>query len=211
MATMAAAGALAAAYVAVGEISHAWAHRRGLGRPPAVAGRREAIIVLGYPSRPDGSPHPLQRWRAAIAARSISPEAASSVVVCTGIDQSGRSEAAVLAAMLRELGVPERQIILEEQARTTWQNLEFGAPLVADADVIKVASNSLHAWRGRRFLWRQRPDLAAKLAAADDYRFGEYWWLKTPLAVYEAIGQWREWRKPRLPDGGTPPRPDAAS
>lgn len=213
-ALVAAGAGLAACYWAVGEISHAWAHRRGLGRPPSVTGRREAIILLGYPSNPDGSPHPLQRWRAAIAARSISPRAASSVVVCSGVDHAGRSEAVVLAELLRELGVRDDQIVLEERARTTWQNLEFSAPLVADADVIKVASNSLHAYRGRRFLRRQRPDLAARLAAADDYRFGEYSWLKARLAVYEAVGQWREWRRPRLPDvtptAAAPPstRPD---
>ena len=73
-----------AGYLAVGEASHAWAHRQGLGHPPAVAGRREVILLLGYPSKPDGSPHPLQRWRARIAARSTSPQAASSQIICTG-------------------------------------------------------------------------------------------------------------------------------
>lgn len=195
-----AAAALALGYLAAGELAHRWAHGRALGRPEAVRGRREAIIVLGYPSRRDGSPHPLQRWRARIAARSISPDAASTVVVCTGASADGPSEAAVLAGLLRDLGVPADQVVLEERARSTWQNMEFSAPLVADADVIRVASNSLHAWRARRFLRRQRPDLAARLAAADDDRIGEFWWLKTPLAVYEAVGQWREWRNPRLPD-----------
>ena len=72
-------GVVMAGYLAVGEASHAWAHRQGLGHPPAVAGRREVILLLGYPSKPDGSPHPLQRWRARIAARSTSPQAASLV------------------------------------------------------------------------------------------------------------------------------------
>ncbi len=199
-------GVVMAGYLAVGEASHAWAHRQGLGHPPAVAGRREVILLLGYPSKPDGSPHPLQRWRARIAARSISAQAASSQIVCTGAAvRGGRSEAAVLADLLRELGVADAQLVLEEQARTTWQNVEFAIPLLRQADVIKVASNSLHAWRARRFLAGQRPDLAERLAAADDYRFGECWWLKTPLAVYEAIGQWREWRHPRLPDASPPP------
>ncbi len=203
--------AAAAGYLAVGELSHAWAHGRGLppgrrNRAGDAVGRREAIIVLGYPSRPDGSPHPLQHWRARIAARSISPSASATTIICTGaaID-SERSEAAVLADLLCELGVPPELIVLEERARSTWQNMEFAALLVADAEVIKVASNSLHAWRARRFLRRQDLELARRLAAADDYRFGEYWWLKTPLAIYEAVGQWREWRYPRLPDA-SPPR-----
>lgn len=205
----------AVGYLAVGELSHAWAHGRGLpsGRRRAArdaVGRSEAIIVLGYPSRPDGSPHPLQRWRARIAARSISPSASETTIICTGaaID-SGRSEAAVLADLLGTFGVPPEMVVLEEQARSTWQNMEFAAPLVADAGVIKVASNSLHGWRARRFLRRQDAGLASRLAPADDYRFGEYWWLKTPLAIYEAVGQWREWRNPRLPDASRASRHNA--
>lgn len=199
-------GVVMAGYLAVGEAGHAWAHWQGLGQAPAVAGRREVILLLGYPSKPDGSPHPLQRWRARIAARSISPQAASSQIVCTGAAvRGGRSEAAVLADLLHELGVAHSQVVLEEQARTTWQNVEFAIPLLRQADVIKVASNSLHAWRARRFLARQRPELAERVAAADDYRFGECWWLKTPLVIYEAVGQWREWRHPRLPDASPPP------
>lgn len=191
---------LGVTYLAIGELSHLLASRRGLGRPGSAVGRHEAIVVLGFPSRPDGSPHPLQRWRAKIAARSVDPRAASTTFICTGaakVDEP--SEAEMLARLLGELGVGAEQIVLETQARTTWQNLEFSAPLLAEAEVIKVASNSLHAWRGRRFLRRQRPDLAERLAAADDYCFGEYWWLKTPVAIYEAVGEWREWRSPRLP------------
>lgn len=201
---LAGAAGVVATWLAIGEGSHAWAQSRGLpARRPAASGRAEAIIVLGYPSRADGSPHPLQRWRARIAARSINPGAASTVIVCTGaVDHSGRTEAEVLAELLIGLGVPADQIVLETQARSTWQNLEYSAPLVAGADVIKIASNSLHAWRGRCFLRRQQPALAARLAAARDYRFGERWWLKTPLAIYEAVGAWREWRNPRLPDAG---------
>lgn len=202
-----AAAVFAGGFLAVGEISHAVGHWLGLGRPGRQVGHREAIIVLGFPSNADGSPHPLQRWRAKIAARSIDPAAASTIVICTGAAKGDEpSEASVLGGLLRELGVPDEMIVLEEQARTTWQNMEFAAPLVADADVIKVASNSLHAWRARRFLRRQNPDLAERLAPARDYRVGEYWWLKTPLAVYEAVGEWREWRTPRLPDACPPPR-----
>ncbi len=191
---------LVAGALAAGELSHAVASRLSLGRTRPKAGDREAIIVLGYPSAPDGRPHPLQRWRATIAARSISPEAGSTVLICTGApDHTGRSEASVLAGLLAERGVPDSKILLEEQATSTWQNIEFCLPLISDADVVKIASNSLHAWRARRFLRRQHPGLANRLVAADDYRFGERWWLKTPLAVYEAVGAWREWRHPRLP------------
>lgn len=197
---VAAAAGITAGWLLIGELSHALAHSQALGRPVCRPGYRQAVIVLGYPTRPDGSPHPLQRWRAEIAARSLDP-AADVVVICTGgPDHSGRTEAATLAELLSAAEVAADQIVLEERATSTWQNIEFSLPWLADADVIVIASNSLHARRARHFLARQRPDLATRLAAADDYRFGEYWWLKTPLAIYEAIGAWREWRHPRLRD-----------
>lgn len=192
--------AAAATWLVIGEGSHAWAHFQGLARPRPGRGGREAIIVLGYPANVDGTPSPLQRWRAQIAARSADPAASATVFICSGaVDHSGRSEAEALAELLTGRGVPTSQIILETRAASTWQNLQYSAPLAAGADVVKVASNSLHAWRGRRFLRRQDPALAARLAPAHDYRFGEHWWLKTPLAIYEAVGAWREWRNPRLP------------
>lgn len=205
-AVLVAAGVAVVGFVAIGEISHGLARNLAMGRRPVERGGSEAIIVLGYPSRPDGSPHPLQRWRARIALRSADPAAASTTYICTGAGKAdGPSEARVLAGLLRDLGVPADRIVLEEQARTTWENLEYCAPLLSDVDVIKIASNSLHAWRGRRFLRRQSPRLADRLVPANDYRFGEYLWMKCPLAIYEAVGAWREWRNPRLPDAK--PRP----
>lgn len=186
--------------VAAGEISHAVARRIGTRRPAQETGRREAIIVLGFPSHPDGRVHPLQAWRADIAARSINPRAAQTRVVCTGFAGGNpRSEAAVLAELLVARHVPANWIELEEKATTTWQNIEYAIPMVADAEVIRIASNGLHALRGRRFVRRQFPELAERLAPARDYRLGERWWWKPPAMVYEAVNAWREWRNPRLP------------
>lgn len=199
--------------VLIGEAAHCWAARVGYGTPPRAPGERRALIVLGYPSRPGGGVHPLQQWRCRIAARSCPPGAL--VVFSGGPDASGRSEAAAMADLGRRFGVPADRVVLEERATSTWQNIEFSAPLVAGADVIVIISNPLHALRGRRFLRRQWPELADRLAPAADYRFGEYWWLKAPLTWYEIVATVREWRSPRLPQdmgrwradrGGTPVR-----
>ena len=191
---------LGVAVVAAGELSHAIAGRMATARPAHEVGRREAIIVLGYPTLADGSPHPLQQWRADIAARSINPQAAQTRIVCTGFaGDRPVSEAAALADLLVARRVPRRWISLEEQAATTWQNIEYAVPLAADAEVIKIASNGLHALRGRRFLRRQYPELADRLAPARDYRPGERWWIKAWALVYEAVNAYREWRNPRLP------------
>lgn len=189
--------AAATVVVAAPEVAHACASRRGFG-PSKGPGGAEAIIVLGCPSNPDGSLHPLQRWRVEIAARSLNPR--TTTVVFTGTTATtGLSEAAVMAAHAPTRGIPEQLIVLEEQARSTWQNLLFSAPLVSECDVIRVVSDPMHAWRARQFLARQDPRLAARLAPTADYRPLERWRWKLHTLIYECVARYREWRSPRLP------------
>lgn len=83
-----------------------------------------------------------------------------------------------------EFGIPAERIVLEENARTTWQNIRNSIPYLYSADVIKIASDPTHARKGRRYLLLQNPVLAARLRATDDYRLGERWWLKIPMLGY---------------------------
>ena len=144
--------------------------------------------MLGYPAWHSGRPHPVQRWRCEIAARSRDPHRASRLVF-TGAGRDGEaSEAAVMSGYARDvLGVPAGQIALEDRARTTRQNIKFSLPLVQDADVIKIASDPLHAARARRYLRQMRPDLAARVRPADDYRFADHWALKVGTIGYELV------------------------
>jgi hypothetical protein len=169
---------------------HWAASRRYLGAAGAAdaADTSEAVIVLGYPARRNGKTHPLQRWRCQIAARSVAPGSASQMIFTGAGRGPGPSEAAVMSGYARDvLGVPADRIALETRARTTWQNVKFTLPLAERADAIKFASDSLHAARARRYLMAQRPELAARLRAGDDYRFGERWWLKVATAGYEVV------------------------
>jgi len=185
----------AAGVVAVSEGLHWRASRRfpGTGPWPAPGQGSEAVLVLGYPARPDGSTSAVQRWRCAIAARSLDPGRAGTVVFSGAAGDRDRPEAEVMADYTRDtLGVPAGQIALETQAHNTWQNVKFTLPLLEQADVIKVASDPLHAARARRNLRALRPDLAARLAPAGDYRFGDHWWIKVATLGYEAVRiSWR--------------------
>ena len=58
-------------------------------------------------------------------------------------------------------------------SRSTWENIENVLPCLEDAGRIRIVSNSLHAEKGRAYLWTLRPDLAERLVKADEYRFGE--------------------------------------
>ncbi|MCM6778767.1 YdcF family protein [Nocardia sp. CDC159] len=183
--TAATAGIWMIAVVAAAEWLHWRASRRLLGASTAAA-RTEAVVVLGFPVRPSGRTHPLQRWRCRIAARSLDPRAESVLVFTGGAVRREPAEAEAMARYARDtLGVPEDRIVTETKAESTWQNIEFSIPLIEHADRIKIASDPMHAARARRYLGIQRPDLAARLAAAADYRPLERWWLKIPTAAHE--------------------------
>ncbi|MEV5652292.1 YdcF family protein [Nocardia sp. NPDC052254] len=180
------AAAFAAALLAAERV-HSRASGRLLGsaRSPRPGGT-DVVVVLGYPAASDGSTTALQRWRCRIGARSLAPERAGFLVFTGGAVHGPWVEAEVMAAYAHDrLGVPLDRIRVEPNAESTWQNIEFTTPLIENADRIIIASDPMHAARARRYLRIQRPDLAERLAPADDYRPFERWWLKIPTAAHE--------------------------
>lgn len=148
----------------------------------------EAIVVLGFPSRRDGRAGMVQRYRTRIAVRSRNPAASRSVLVFTGRSPhrpgTDRSEAAVMAEYAVDvLGVDPADVVLEEEAATTWENIARTIPLIEPFAVVKIASNTFHARKARGYLCRQAPDLAARLRHAGDHRTGELTLLKPILAM----------------------------
>jgi uncharacterized SAM-binding protein YcdF (DUF218 family) len=173
--------------VAGSEWVHWKASRRYLGPAPAPGGS-EAVIVLGCPSRRNGQPRAVQRWRCQIAARSADPGRATQMIFTGAADGDGPSEAAVMSGYARDvLGVPGDRMVLETRARSTWQNVAYTLPFTENADAIKIASDPLHAARARRYLRAQRPDLAPRVRAAADYRLGDHIGLKVATAAYELV------------------------
>jgi hypothetical protein len=183
--------AAAAALLAAGTVLlasegiHRLASTRGLGRPPREVGR-EAVVVLGFG---DAGPRAnrVNRYRVRAALRSMDPRATSTVlVVCGGSVMGDEPEARILARHARdELGYAG-PVLLEEASRSTRENVANAIPLIEDADTIRIVSDPVHGEEARRILRDLRPDLADRLARADDYRFGEVTWMK-PLAIAVAV------------------------
>jgi DUF218 domain len=146
----------------------------------------EAIIVLGFPPRRDGQANAVQRWRCRIAVRSLDPGRSSALIMTGAATKGPRSEAAVMAGYARDvLGVPAQQIMLEEQARSTWDNIRYSLPLAEQFTAIKIASDPFHVDRAHRYAARIRPDLVTRLEPASCYRPGEYLPLKAAVLAYE--------------------------
>lgn len=83
------------------------------------------------------------------------------------------------------------ELVLEDQSRTTWENIAFAIPHLKDADRIKIVSLPSHAAKARRYLAEQSPELASRLVRGADYRFGEWMPLKPLFALH---GLWKDSR-----------------
>ncbi|KRC63177.1 hypothetical protein ASE14_01880 [Agromyces sp. Root81] len=137
--------------------------------------------MLGYRNRGARANH-LNRYRVRAGLRSLHPHATESVLVLCGGGVAGTvPEAELMARYARRRGCAGT-IRLDRESTTTWENIQNAIPLIEHADAIKIVSNSLHAEKGRAYLWKLRPDLAARLVRAEDHRFGELALVK-PLAA----------------------------
>jgi uncharacterized SAM-binding protein YcdF (DUF218 family) len=151
------------------------------------------VLVLGYPSEQDGKPSPTQAARVAAGVRAYRDYNCDRLVVSGAAVKNQIVEAQTMARLARDSGISTTAIILETQARNTWENIKFSIPiLVKSTDVdstrkhqIAIVSDSLHAQRGRRYLCKQRPDLCAQTFVAVKYQPFERWWWKVSSGCYE--------------------------
>ena len=151
---------------------------------PAVDGHC-AVLVLGYPSNADGSPDPTQRIRIDAGVEAFRRNRCERLVISGGAAHNASAEADVMARLAGEQGVPEAAIAIERRAQNTWQNVEYSLPLLDGFAHLFVASDTLHAYRGRRYLCRQRPAWCDRVAVAPAYEpFARPWW-KVGAVLYE--------------------------
>lgn len=175
------------AVLGFGEATHWLASHRRLGNRASTGGAQaiggsEAIVVLGY-KNPGVRANYINRYRVRAALRSIDPVAQQSAVVFCGGPVAGPvAEAELMDTYARERLGYSGPSALDRTSVTTWENIQHAIPLIESADVIKIVSNSMHAEKGRAYLWKLRPDLAERLVRGADYRFGEITFVK-PLAA----------------------------
>ncbi|MFE2958003.1 YdcF family protein [Nocardia tengchongensis] len=164
-----------------GEWENWRASRRLVG--PAT-GPTEAVVVLGY-RNPGPHANAMNRWRVRAGLRSLDPSAAvSRLVLCGGACAGPTAEATLMADYATGARGYHGTLAIEQQSRTTWENIAFAIPYLEDANRIKIVSLPFHAERARHYLTLQRPDLAQRLVRGADYHFGEWMPLKPLLALY---------------------------
>ncbi|MFT8931400.1 MAG: YdcF family protein [Acetobacter syzygii] len=82
----------------------------------------EPLIIFGAALRSDGTPAPalLERVKAALA---YGANRTVTYIVTGGVPRNGRTEAAVMAELLMQAGVPTLQIIQENSATDTFDSI----------------------------------------------------------------------------------------
>ncbi|MGR9052328.1 MAG: YdcF family protein [Gammaproteobacteria bacterium] len=138
-----------------------------LGRIDLSAAQSEPclVLVLGFPSLMNGSPHPLQRFRVESGVDVYRRLHCRGIVLSGGAAHNRFVEAETMATVARSLGVPKRDILLESQARNTWENIGCSKRLRQTGERLLIVSDSLHVHRAKRYACRQSSELCAKAYA----------------------------------------------
>lgn len=149
-------------------------------------GGRDVVLVLGFRSSEHGGVNAVQKWRTRIAVRSAAP---GSLFVFSGAAVRGtRSEAEVMAEYgIRSLGISPVNVALEPRARSTRENIALSEPWLRDARTIRIASNTAHAQRARRYLREFDPRLGERLAPTRDHVLLELGPLRLALTFYDWV------------------------
>lgn len=99
-----------------------------------MSGTYDAILLLGYALDGQDRPTPELRLRVQAAAQAYA-QGRARVIVASGGAAPGHavSEAAVMARLLAEAGVPESAVVLEDASQDTMQNMRFTAEKLGGA------------------------------------------------------------------------------
>lgn len=151
-----------------------------------------AVLVLGFPTRADGSPHAIQRGRTAAGVAALRRFGCDRLVLSGGKAHTAFVEAETMAALARAAGVDAERLALETGSTSTEENIANSLPKLAGRARIVVVSDGLHAHRGLRYLCRQRPDLCPRACAYAENRPFELYFFKWAGCVIEAWSALRD-------------------
>lgn len=143
-------------------------------------GPADAVVVLGF-RNPQATANVVNRWRVRAGVRSAG---GARLILSGGAVGGATSEARLMADYAKSRLAYDGTVVLEERSASTWENVTNVVPLIEDADRIAFVSQPAHALKARAYLRRQRPDLAARLVRAEDWRPGEWLPAKPLLALY---------------------------
>ena len=120
-----------------------------------------------------------------IAIRSAPPGAL--FVFTGGPVRTPTPEADVMAEWAVRAGIRPDRIIREREATSTRENLSRSLPWLRGARTIRIASNTFHARRARRYLRELDPALFARLRPTRDFVPLELGPIRLALTFYDYV------------------------
>jgi uncharacterized SAM-binding protein YcdF (DUF218 family) len=125
----------------------------------------DTVIVLGYPTNPDGTPSPEERERVLEAVREYKAGVAPHLILSGAAAHNAFTESRAMAQLALAQGVPASAIVEEPRARNTIQNLVNSAQLMrqhnwATAEIVSSPSHLPRAALIANALNLERPDLS---------------------------------------------------
>lgn len=157
----------------------------------AELGRVDTLIVLGCPTKPDGSPTPEQRERVMEGVREYKRGVSGHIIMTGGAAHNRFVEAHAMAMLAETNGVPASAVIEEGQAHDTIQNMYY-SDRIMEANgwhTTEVISSPYHLPRTTLIL-HHYPQLRWKMHAAQwppEYGL----WKKLQLDWREALTSFR--------------------
>lgn len=114
--------------------------------------RAECALVFGSAVYGFDTPGPAMLRRVSTAVRLYHEGSVKRLIVSGGrTSPADQSEAEVMSRYARRQSVNQRDIVLEDRSRSTWQNLSYARPLAADCASVVAVSDGYHLGRIRLF------------------------------------------------------------
>lgn len=142
------------------------------------------IIVLGAKVRPDGSPSTVLKYRLDAAYDYLDAHPRTQCVVSGGQGSNEpMSEADAMAQYLRERGIEENRILIENTSETTAENMALSRELIADPSAeIGIVTNNFHVYRALKIARKAGLEHVYGIAA-----YSNTWYLPNNM-FYETFG-----------------------
>ncbi len=110
----------------------------------------EAIVVLGAAVRPGGRPSPVLRARMEHAVTLYKRGLAPLLILSGGIGcDPSMTEAEAMASLAEEMGIPREALVLEKEAHSTSESVEFTGHIMRERGIhsVIVVSSPFHMRR----------------------------------------------------------------
>lgn len=128
------------------------------------------IIVLGAKVRPNGNPSTVLKYRLDAAYDYLSAHPDTRCIVSGGQGSNEpMPEADAMAQYLRERGIEENRILIENTSETTAENMAFSRDLIADPSAeVGIVTNNFHVYRALKIAHKTGIEHVYGIAAHSD-------------------------------------------